>query len=425
MIKSNHLRDISVSFFLASKSITRGNKGTMALIIFIMSLSFINLVFISSILNGIVATINNQVINNLTAHIVIDPQEEPNRKDYLIHADELQNQVAGLQGVTAASSHYKLSGTLAFDKNKNGKFKYLGAQIIGVNPDKEKLVTNISQQIISGQYLEETDTDKILLGVSLAGDYPGVIEATSLEGAKIGNKIKITFSNGVERTYTVKGLFSAKFDMVDMIAYISKKEAESILSVSDNASQILIKIDPASNTDAARKNLADKIQTIAQINETSAPNVKVREWPELLGPLAGIASSFGIITAIVSAIALLVAAVTIFIMIYINAINKKRQIGILKAIGIEENIIIYSYIFQAFFYAILGTAIGLALFYYAVQPFFFANPISLPMGDTYLVLSQNSAIFSVSSLILAALIAGFIPAWKITKINILKAIWGA
>jgi putative ABC transport system permease protein len=419
------MQNLKVALFLASKSIARGNKGTMALIIFIMSLSFINLVFIASILNGIVETINGQVVNNLTAHIVIDPQEEPNRKDLLNHAGELQAQVEKLPGVISTASHYKLSGTLAFDKNKNGKFKYIGGAIIGVDPEKEKLVTDISRHIVSGQYLDETDTDKILLGVSLAGDYPGVVESTSLEGVKVGNKVRVTFTNGVERTYTVKGLFNAKFDMVDMNSYISKKEAESILSTSDNASQILIKINPASNTDIARGKLANDIRSIAQITEIAAPNVKVREWPELLGPLAGIASSFGIITAIVSGIALLVAAVTIFIMIYINAINKKRQIGILKAIGIEESIIIYSYIFQAFFYAIFGTAIGLILFYYAVQPFFIAHPISLPMGDTYLVLSQMNAIFSVSSLILAALIAGFIPAWKITKINILEAIWGA
>lgn len=424
-MQSNHMQNLKVALFLASKSIMRGNKGTIALIVFIMSLSFINLVFIASILNGIVATINNQIINNITSHIVIDPQEEPNRKDLLIHAGELQAQVEKLPGVISTASHYKLDGTIAFDKNKNGKFKRLGAQIIGVNPEKEKLITTISRHIVSGEYLEEADTDKILLGVSLAGDYPGVVDSTSLEGAKVGNKVKIAFANGVERTYTIKGIFSAKFDMVDMNAYISKKEAESILSVSDSASQILIKIDPASNTDTARKKLAKEIQSIAQAAETTAPNIKVREWPELLGPLAGISSSFGIITAIVSGIALLVAAVTIFIMIYINAINKKRQIGILKAIGIEENIIIYSYIFQAFFYAIFGTTIGLVLFYYAVQPFFLSHPISLPMGDTYLVLSQTSAIFSVSSLILAALIAGFIPAWKITKINILKAIWGA
>lgn len=419
------MQNLKISLFLAAKSITQGNKGTIALIIFIMSLSFINLVFISSILNGIVETINDQMINNQTAHMVIDPQEEPNRKEYLIHSEELQTQVKKLPGVIATSGHYDLSGTFAFDKNKNGKFKYIGGPIIGVDPEKEKSVTDISRHIVSGQYLDNSDTDKIIIGVSLAGDYPGVVEATSLEGAKVGNKVKITFSNGVERTYTIKGIFSAKFDMIDMYAYISQKEAESILSVSDNASQILIKIDPASNTDTARNKLANDVRSIAQLAEISAPNIKVREWPDLLGPMGGVSASFGIITAFVSGVALLVAAVTIFIMIYINAINKKRQIGILKAIGIEENIIIYSYIFQAFFYAILGTAIGLALFYYAVQPYFLANPISLPMGDTYLVLSRNSALFSVSSLILAALIAGFIPAWKITKINILKAIWGA
>lgn len=425
MAKSNHIQNLKIASFLASKSIARGNKGTTALIIFIMSLSFINLVFIASILNGIVETINNQIINNLTANIVIDPQEEPNRKDYLIHARELQNQINNLPGVIATSGHYKLAGTMAFDKNKNGKFKFIAGQIIGIDPEKERLVTDISQNIVSGQYLDSADTDKILLGVSLAGGYPGVVESTSLEGAKVGNKIRIIFSNGTERIYTVKGIFNVKFDMIDIIAFIPAKEAESILSISDSASQILIKTNHLSNTADNEKKLAEKISSIAQNTEISAPNIKVRKWEELLGPLAGISSSFGIITSVISIIALLVAAITIFILIYVNAINKKRQIGILKAIGIEKNIIIYSYILQALFYSVSGTVIGLILFFYVIAPYFSAHPISLPMGDTRLALNSTSIIFSVSSILFAGLVAGFIPAWKITKINILKAIWGA
>lgn len=424
-MESNYIQNIKIALFLASKSIIRGNKGTIALIVFIMSLSFINLVFIGSILNGIVETINNQMINNYTANMIISPQEKPNRKDYLIHSEELQAQVEKLPGVVAVSGHYELAGILSFDKNKNGKFKHISGQIIGIDPEKEKFVTDISQHMVSGQYLNNADTDKILLGVSLSGGYPGIIEATSLEGAKVGNKIKIVFSNGIERTYTVKGIFNVKFDMIDIIAFIPSKEAESILSISNSASKILIKTGESSRTAAAEKELADKISVIARNTETSAPNIKVKKWDELLGPLAGISTSFGIISSVVSIIALLVAAITIFILIYVNAINKKRQIGILKAIGIEESIIIDSYIIQALFYSVSGTAIGLILFFYVVEPYFSANPISLPMGDTRLALNTTSIIFSVSSIIFAGIIAGFIPAWKITKINILKAIWGA
>lgn len=396
----------------------------MALIIFIMSLSFINLVFIGSILNGIVKTIDNQIINNLTSNIVIEPQEVPNRKDYLIHAKELQTQVNSLPGVISTVSHYKMNGTLSFDKNKNGKFKYAAAQIIGIDPEKEKLITKISQNIVSGEYLKETDRDKIVIGVSLAGGYPGIDESASLEGAKVGSKVKIIFTNGTERIYTVKGIFNVKFDIIDIFAFISAKEAESILSVSDSASQILVKTDSFSNTADAEKKILDKINVIAQNTQISAPNIKTKKWSELMGPLGSISASFGIITSVVSTIALLVAAITIFILIYVNAINKKRQIGILKAIGIEENIIIYSYIFQALFYSASGTAIGLILFFYAVIPYFSVNPISLPIGDVQLTLSTASVIFSVSSILFAGIIAGFIPAWKITKINILKAIWG-
>ena len=126
----------------------------------------------------------------------------------------------------------------------------------------------------------------------------------------------------------------------------------------------------------------------------------------------------------VGIIGLTVAAITIFIMIYINVVNKRRQIGILKAIGIKQNIIILSYIFQAMFYSVLGVIIGLFLIFSLIGPYFIRNPIKLPMGDVGLALENNAVILGIVSLILAAVIAGLIPSWNAARENILKAIWG-
>ncbi|MCK5510623.1 hypothetical protein KAI65_03720 [Candidatus Parcubacteria bacterium] len=68
--------NIKISIFLAYKSIIRGNKGTLFLTIFIMTLAFVNLIFISSIFQGMILAVNEQSINNLYGNVVIEPEKD-------------------------------------------------------------------------------------------------------------------------------------------------------------------------------------------------------------------------------------------------------------------------------------------------------------------------------------------------------------
>lgn len=114
------IKDLKLALFLGYKSIINGHKSTIALMIFILSLAFVNLVFVASILNGITTTVNNQLINNSIANIVISPQEKPTREKYIVHTKELRQQIESLPSVIATVAHYNLIATFAYDKNKDG-----------------------------------------------------------------------------------------------------------------------------------------------------------------------------------------------------------------------------------------------------------------------------------------------------------------
>ena len=409
------IKDLKLALFLGYKSIVNGHKSTIALMIFILSLAFVNLVFVASILNGITTTVNNQLINNSIANIVISPQEKPTREKYIVHTKELRQQIESLPGVTATAAHYNLIATFAYDKSKDGQFKYGSWEVIGVDPEEELLVTGISNNIMVGRYLEERGNGDIVLGSDIAGGYGAAQELRSLGGVNIGEKVILNFSNGETRKYTVQGISKVRFTLIDNTAYITQKEAKSILQISDDrASQILVKIDKTGDEDLY-------IERIKEI----APELKVRKWTEYTSAVGDLTKSFDLISAMISVLGLAVAAVTIFILIYVNAINKRRQIGILKAIGIKENIIIVSYIIQALFYAIFGIIFGLIIIFYFVEPYFINHPLAFPIGDITLTIKEFQVLQGVFGLLLAAFIASLIPAWRAAKENILKAIWGA
>ena len=69
------LEEEQVAFFLASRLITRGNKGTLLLTIMIIAMVFVNLIFLPSIIAGIVVLFNQQNIDYSYGNLVIEPRE--------------------------------------------------------------------------------------------------------------------------------------------------------------------------------------------------------------------------------------------------------------------------------------------------------------------------------------------------------------
>jgi putative ABC transport system permease protein len=226
--------------------------------------------------------------------------------------------------------------------------------------------------------------------------------------------VQITYPNGIVKRYTVKGIYDIKFGAAALTALISSREAESILSTYNAATQILVKVDE-------KKYSVDVIT--AQV-KSMFPALKVQKYIELFETIKTFLQAFDIIAYIVSAISVLVASVTLFVLIYVHAISRKRQIGILKAIGIKESIIVCSYVYQAMFYAFCGVVLGGAIILFVIEPLLRAYPIQLPFGPAYLFLSPERVIGGTVALIVAAFLAGLIPAHMVTRQNIIKAIWG-
>ncbi|HVM77239.1 MAG TPA: FtsX-like permease family protein [Candidatus Paceibacterota bacterium] len=406
--------DWKTSFFIAYKSIMRGNKSMLALMIFILALSFLNMMFISGVMSGIWSSEQGLVINLLTADVTVTPQQQPTLKQFIDNEQELRARIQTIPGVVATVRHYLLAGSLSFDKDKNGQYKSISGVITGIDPSQDASVF-VEQPLLEGQELSPDDTDQIVLSSAIAGGYGSIERSnTDLGGARVGDKIQVTYSNGVQRIYTVKGIYNDVGGMNE--TFITAKEAESVLGVSDSASQILVK------TDLAKAPVAyyqDRIQAMA-------PNLVVQNYTSLLGSVASFGKALNVISGIVGAISVAVAAITIFVLIYVNAINKRRQIGILKAIGIKRHIIVNAYVLQSLFYTFCGLAIGAIAVFGLLVPALIAWPIPILAPLMYLTLSFSALGVSISivAFAVAGYLAGRIPALMVAKEDILTAIWG-
>lgn len=396
---------LRVSAFLAWKAIQRGSKGTLALTIMIIALIFVNLVFLPSIISGVVETFNTQSIDFDTGNLVIEPREG---SQYIDDATGLQKKVERVPGITGTSPR-TAAGVTYFYKGRNA-----ASTLYGITPEDERSVTRIADYMTDGEFLSNGDIDAIIMGATLAGtegEEAGGLP--SLQGVRVGDRVEVAYPNGETRTYRVKGIFKTQSFGVDTAAFVTQSEMNEVLGLQNQASVILVKTEVnGREEDYKRELLSYGIQE------------EIRTFQEKSGGFVDQAvQSFNIINAISTLVSLIIAVVVVFIVIFINTVNRRRQIGILKAIGIDQQIIINSYVLQVLFIAALGALAGILL-NAGVTTYLTAYPLVFPGGPVYPVVEVSAILRSIASLFVVSVVAGYIPAWQIAREDILSAIRG-
>ncbi len=353
------------------------------------------------------------MIDTFTSHITVLPEEKPVQKTFIVNQRAFRKEVETIPGVIATTRHYFLSSTIAFDKHKNGNFKFMAVPVIGFNQEEEKKVLTIRDHMVSGTFPDVLRDDEIVLGSYVAGGYDSV-QSTDLGGVVAGDKVRVVYANGVDKLYTVVGVFHVTIGFVGGDAFISEKEAERVLSTYDQASEVLVKVD------LARHPLSYYTGAIHAID----PSFTIKTYRERFSSIGVLMDAFDLIAFIIVCISILVAGATIFIIVYINALSKKKQIGIIKAIGITSLDIELSYVFQALFLSVVSILSGTIIFYGGAAPYLKVHPIELPFGDAILVITSWQVLESMVALVIAACVAGYISSRIISKKPIIETVWG-
>ncbi|HLD21939.1 MAG TPA: FtsX-like permease family protein, partial [Patescibacteria group bacterium] len=364
------LRTWWVGIFLTLRSLTRGNIGTTVMTIFLMAMIFVNLIFLSSIINGLVETANRQVINGLTGEILV---EAPSGETYISQAAEVEKQLRLVHNVQQVSPRVNFSAELEYN-NEQGSYRG-----VAIHPSKESEVTVLAQNVVEGRFLRPDDTNAIVLGVQIAGGEGVMMEVYSLKGAQVGDTVTMRYTNGLEKKYEVVGIVNMNFVQADNQFFISQEEYYSLFpQLKDQVSEFAIKLTQGTS-----------LQPVVDDMKNLDFSLNVRTWKDTAGLVKSFTSSFDIVNFIVSISAIIVAGITIFIIMYVDVVNRRRQIGILRAIGIAESSIAISYVLRALLYAFIGIVIGMYLFTFVVTPTFVRMPLQLPVGDVSVVIDNS------------------------------------
>jgi lipoprotein-releasing system permease protein len=384
-----------------------------------MLLTFLNLVVVTGILVGLIEGINTSYRTQYTGDVILSALST---KTYIEDTPSVLSFLHTLPAVTSIVERYQTGGTIEANyltrTDLTEKPDATGAQVIGIDPSAEDIFTGLSRHVIEGEYLADTDYDQVLVGNFLLAKYafgnqPGL---TPLTNVAPGTKVRLTI-NGSIREVIVKGVIKSKIAPLATSVFIPANELRTLMGRTDqNAGQIAVRLASGTDPDAfkallMRSGIGEKAKV--QTFTDSIPN-----------GVADIKSTFAMLGNGFSSIGLVVAAITIFIVIFINAITRRKFIGILKGIGISGEAIEISYIFQSLFYSLIGSAIGLLVLYGLLVPLVSAHPIDFPFSDGILVAPAFDTGVRIGLLVLTTVIAGYLPSRMIVRKNTLDSILG-
>jgi ABC-type lipoprotein release transport system permease subunit len=411
--------NIRVGLYLALRSIRRSSLWTTGLIVFVMLLTFLNLVVVTGILVGLIDGINGSYRDQYIGDVIVSSLST---KKYIENSPSVISFIQSLPQVESMTARYVGSGTV--DANYKTRTdptdtsNQTGAQISGINPVAEEEFSHFSQYVVEGSYLEPGDFDQVLVGSQLLaeysfGDQPGF---TTLKGIKIGSKLRLTIGDA-EREVTVKGIIKSKIGELSLRVFMTDTQFRALAGRTDNnVAEIAVKLKPGSSPEAFRDLLLK-----SGIGNSGKVLTFLQSIPQ---GVADIKSTFAMLGNMISSVGLVVASITIFIVIFINALTRRKFIGILKGIGIDGRAIEFSYILQSLFYAVLGSGVGLLVLYGFLVPFVASHPIDFPFSDGILVAPIQDTLVRIALLVAATIIAGYIPARMIVKKNTLDSILG-
>ncbi|MHA1293312.1 MAG: FtsX-like permease family protein [Promethearchaeota archaeon] len=395
--------EILTAFFIAKKNIIK-NKNSLLFTILIISLGFISSIIIYGVLQDVSYDLQENFIETNMGHVILEPYKN---QDKIENVNNVVEKIKVLSNILGIAKITKKSARI-YDEDEN----YIDTEILVINPEEFSEVSIVDNIIEKGDFVYKGENDKILMGcVNI--ESCNEIKAFDTIKLDVGEKARIV-PNGYPETFlTLKGIYDHRYAEVERTSYINEETAKEVFSDynATKADQIIILL-------PKRECTSEIIEELSKMNL----NVEISDWKEKSSKFSSVVDSFTIIGNISFFIGILISSISIYVILYINILNKKTQIGIIKAIGIKSKIVALSYVMLSFFLGIIGSVLGILLTLLMIKYFRF-NPIQTEVGELVPQVKINIFIFVSSAIIFASIISGYIVSKKITKQNIIDSIF--
>ncbi len=382
--------------FKIAKKFLKSNRGQTMLIILGIAIGVSVQIFIGSLIQGLQKSLVEKTIGN-SPQIVITPNTDvSNITDYDNIIEKINSMEDNVTKISVADDH---AAALLYKDTSQSML------IRGFDIKEADKIYNFIDRLEEGTYPK--DKNEIILGVQLKEEI----------GIQLNDVVTVVTTEQKSQELIVVGFYDLKVSSINKSWAITTLETTNeLFGSSGTVTSIEIQVD---------SNATFEVDTIAtQIKENlNNPNLKFDHWKnqneQLLSGLQGQSiSSIMIQVFVLVSVVLGIASV-----LAITVMQKSKQLGILKAMGIKNSVSSYIFIFEGLLLGLFGAVLGIVLGFGLSLAFttFALNPDGTPVVALYFSTPfiLMSALIAVASSVLAALIPA-IRSFKLNPIDIIR-----
>ncbi|NIR48196.1 ABC transporter permease [candidate division KSB1 bacterium] len=294
-----------------------------------------------------------------------------------------------------------------------------GALIVGIEPEKEREITEFADMVQRGRQLQLKDYGVVLLGQTLARNLQ----------ADVGDTV-VVLTQGYRNqlgadSYMVKGTVSvgsAELDRAMMIMPL--RNAQELFSLYDGITQVVF----SSNNFRKADDYASKLT-----KDLGDERYEILSWEELMPELKQIILVDNISGAIYLAFILIVVGIEIFNTTMMSVLERTREFGILQAIGMKSQKIGGLILFESLLKLLIALGVGLIVSLIVVSILSQLNiPLPEEMREAYanygfvldsMKFSNGVRVYfePIMAVALIALLALIFPLYKTSKLTPMEA----
>jgi putative ABC transport system permease protein len=331
-------------FKIALRNILR-NKRRTVLTGLSISVAVMIVIYLWSFITGIVDGLIENTVRLNSGHIRILNTDYVRREkmlpleSYIANYAEVQKIAEENPEVTLATGRMKF-GVLLEHKGENKPV--IGT---GIDPAKEDKISRLSSKIVEGRKVQ-TGVEEVNIGTKLAKEL----------GLKLGDTLTIVtqtaYGSIAAMNLKIVGVFSFGIPSIDgRIFYMPLDKAQELLDLKGSVTEIFLLI---KNLDAARK-VAAKIES--RLDQEFPGQFATKAWQEQ-GIIWFYMTIARYIYAAIYFIILFLASFTILNTMFMAVLERTREIGMMKALGLKNWQVVRIIMIEALLIGIIAGFIG-------------------------------------------------------------------
>jgi putative ABC transport system permease protein len=299
------------------------------------------------------------------------------------------------------------SGKLEFDDQV--VFGY--AVSIPSGDDRKFVYDMLEIETIEGRLLKDDDNNKVLLGYNFYED-----EAIFEKALKTGDEILVQ-----DEEFEVVGILKKEGSFIfDNVVYMNDEPLEELIGYGDEVDIIGVKVKDKDLMDKAKADIEKLLRRRRDVKE-GEEDFTVETPEQALETVNDILGGIQIFIIIIASVSIIVGAIGIINTMTTSVLERKKEIGIMKAVGAKNSDIFLQFFVEAGLMGLVGGALGIIVG--VIIGYYGTNFINDFIGaSTNPVISIGLIIGALLGSFIIGSISGVLPAIKAAKQNPVEAL---